>query len=179
VNAQDVIVANNAIVAGEQGPVIIFRGACSGLRLSNNKIVAPGGVRTAVVIASLGTAMSASFGSLGAIFYSKKAKNRVLRVNFGAVAAGTPKPHARPTCVRSKFRRNYREKISANNALLQKSELPHKPWIQGVSPRKPGVRSKWCRVKFDSYGNAPGSRGGLRMSYRSHEQIVRHRAPGP
>jgi hypothetical protein len=54
VNAQDVIVANNTIVAGEQGPVIIFRGACSGLRLSNNKIVAPGGVRTAVVIASLG-----------------------------------------------------------------------------------------------------------------------------
>jgi hypothetical protein len=54
VNAQDVIVANNTIVAGEQGPVIIFRGACSGLRLSNNKIVAPGGARTAVVIASLG-----------------------------------------------------------------------------------------------------------------------------
>lgn len=54
VNAQDVIVANNTIVAGQQGPVIILRGACSGLRLSNNKIVAPGGVRTAVVIASLG-----------------------------------------------------------------------------------------------------------------------------
>jgi hypothetical protein len=31
-------------------------------------------------------AMFASFGSLGAIFYSKKAKNGVLRVNFGAVA---------------------------------------------------------------------------------------------
>jgi len=27
---------------------------------------------------------------MGAIFYSKKAKNGVLRVNFGAVAAGTP-----------------------------------------------------------------------------------------
>jgi hypothetical protein len=54
VNAEDVIVANNTIVAGNQGPVIIFRGSCSGLRLSNNKIVAPGGVRTAVVIASLG-----------------------------------------------------------------------------------------------------------------------------
>jgi hypothetical protein len=54
VNAQDVILANNTIVAGEQGPVIIFRGACSGLRLSNNKIVAPGGARTAVIIASLG-----------------------------------------------------------------------------------------------------------------------------
>jgi hypothetical protein len=35
-------------------------------------------------------AMFAGFGSLGAIFYSKKAKNGVLRVNFGAVAAGTP-----------------------------------------------------------------------------------------
>lgn len=54
VNAQDVTVANNTIVAGEQGPVIIFRGACSGLRLSNNKIVAPGGVRAAVRIANLG-----------------------------------------------------------------------------------------------------------------------------
>src|ERR1700739_94780 len=31
-------------------------------------------------------AMFAGFGSLGAIFYSKKAKNGVLRVNFGAVA---------------------------------------------------------------------------------------------
>jgi len=36
-------------------------------------------------------AMFAGFGSLGAIFYSKKAKNGVLRVNFGTVAAGTPK----------------------------------------------------------------------------------------
>ena len=35
-------------------------------------------------------AMFAGFGSLGAIFYSEKAKNGVLRVNFGAVAAGTP-----------------------------------------------------------------------------------------
>jgi hypothetical protein len=35
-------------------------------------------------------AMFAGFGSLGAIFYSKKARNGVLRVNFGAVAAGTP-----------------------------------------------------------------------------------------
>ena len=35
-------------------------------------------------------AMFAGFGRLGAIFYSKKAKNGVLRVNFGAVAAGTP-----------------------------------------------------------------------------------------
>jgi hypothetical protein len=35
-------------------------------------------------------AMFAGFGSLGAIFYSNKAKNGVLRVNFGAVAAGTP-----------------------------------------------------------------------------------------
>jgi hypothetical protein len=35
-------------------------------------------------------AMFAGFGSLGTIFDSKKAKNGVLRVNFGAVAAGTP-----------------------------------------------------------------------------------------
>jgi hypothetical protein len=35
-------------------------------------------------------AMFAGFGSLGATFYSRKAKNGVLRVNFGAVAAGTP-----------------------------------------------------------------------------------------
>ena len=35
-------------------------------------------------------AMFAGFGSLRAIFYSKKAKNGVLRVNFVAVAAGTP-----------------------------------------------------------------------------------------
>ena len=34
-------------------------------------------------------AMFAGFGSLGAIFCSEKAKNGVLRVNFGAVAAGT------------------------------------------------------------------------------------------
>jgi hypothetical protein len=54
VNAQDVIVASNTIVAGEQGPVVIFRGDCSGLRLSSNKIVAPGGVRAAVNIANLG-----------------------------------------------------------------------------------------------------------------------------
>jgi hypothetical protein len=60
VNAQDVTVANNTIVAGEQGPVIIFRGACSGLRVSNNKIVVSGGVRTAVVIASLGNFTSSS-----------------------------------------------------------------------------------------------------------------------
>jgi hypothetical protein len=32
----------------------------------------------------------AGFGGLGTIFYSKNAKNGVLRVNFGAVAAGTP-----------------------------------------------------------------------------------------
>jgi hypothetical protein len=36
-------------------------------------------------------AMFAGFGRLGAIFYSKKAKNGALRVNFGAVAAGTPR----------------------------------------------------------------------------------------
>jgi hypothetical protein len=54
VHAQDIIVSNNTILAGEQGPVIIFRGACSGLRISNNKIVAPTGDRTAIVIASLG-----------------------------------------------------------------------------------------------------------------------------
>jgi Right handed beta helix region len=54
VNAQDVTVANNTIVAGEQGPVVIFRGDCSGLRLSSNKIVAPAGVRAAVNIANLG-----------------------------------------------------------------------------------------------------------------------------
>jgi hypothetical protein len=34
--------------------------------------------------------MFAGFGSLRAIFYPKKAKNGVLRVNVGAVAAGTP-----------------------------------------------------------------------------------------
>jgi hypothetical protein len=54
VNAQDVTVANNTIVAGEQGPVVIFRGDCSGLRLANNKIVAPGGVRAAIRIANQG-----------------------------------------------------------------------------------------------------------------------------
>jgi hypothetical protein len=51
-DAQDVTVADNTIVAGERGQVVLFRGACSGLRFCNNKIVAASGARTALRIAS-------------------------------------------------------------------------------------------------------------------------------
>src|SRR5580700_11330191 len=52
-------------------------------------------------------AMFAGFGSLGATFYSRKAKNGVLRVNFGAVAAGTPiRPNENIRVTRGKVGRN-------------------------------------------------------------------------
>jgi hypothetical protein len=51
--------------------------------------------------------MFAGFGSLGATFYSRKAKNGVLRVNFGAVAAGTPiRPNENIRVTRGKVGRN-------------------------------------------------------------------------
>jgi hypothetical protein len=54
-NAQDVTVTNNTIVASERGQVVNFRGvnsACRDLSFSNNKIVAGSGVATALLIAS-------------------------------------------------------------------------------------------------------------------------------
>jgi len=54
-NAQDVTVTNNTIVASERGQVVNFRGvdsACRDLSFSNNKIVAGSGVGTALLIAS-------------------------------------------------------------------------------------------------------------------------------
>jgi hypothetical protein len=64
----------------------------------------------------------ASFGNLRAVFYSKKAKNGVLRVNFGAVAAGTPLSEAVAKIFR--LAHSYRQTVKPLSAFRDSSAVP-------------------------------------------------------
>jgi hypothetical protein len=53
VHAQDVTIAGNTIVAGSDGQVAVFRGGFDGLRIQDNTIVAPDGIRDGIRLAAL------------------------------------------------------------------------------------------------------------------------------